>query len=137
MHRKIAFVMKKIILFVLTTLIFGACQESMEERCEREAKEFSKKNCPAMIAPEIMMDSMTFERDTHTLHYYYKLTGNSDRADAYNVEDATKMLRDGLKNATAMKTYKDLGYNFLYEYRSEKDPKIVWFSVLLTEKDYQ
>ena len=137
MHRKIAFVMKKIFLFVLTTLTLGACQESMDERCEREAKEFTKKNCPSMVAPEIMMDSMTFEKATHTLHYYYKLTGNSDRSDAYNLENATQKLKDGLKNATSMQIYKDEGYNFLYTYRSEKNPEKVWMDILLTSKDYK
>ncbi|MBR1388261.1 MAG: hypothetical protein IJ569_01410 [Prevotella sp.] len=109
----------------------------MEDKCEREAKEYTRKNCPAMIAPEIMMDSMAFERATHTLHYYYKLTGNSDRADAFDKVQAKQVLKEGLKNATSQKEYKDLGYNFLYTYRSEKDPSTIWMEINLTPKDYQ
>ena len=128
--------MKKAFLFVLAGLLCGACQESLEDRCEREAKEYTKKNCPAMIADEIMMDSMTFDRATHTVHYYYKLTGNSDRADAFKKDEVTAALRDALRNTTALKIFKDAGYSFTYTYHSEKDPKVVWFDVLLTEKDY-
>jgi hypothetical protein len=136
LHRKIAFVMKKLILFVLTALVTGACQESLEDKCEREAQEYTRRNCPAMVAPEIMMDSMTFERATHTIHYYYRLTGNSDRADAFKKDEATKVLKDGLKNTTSLQLYKDAGYNFTYTYRSEKDPKTVWMEMTFTEKDY-
>ena len=128
--------MKKSFLFVLTAILFAACQESLEDKCEREAKEFTRKNCPAMIAQEIMMDSMTFERATHTIHYYYKLTGQSDRSDAYNMEEAAKMLKEGLKNTTSVQTYKNEGYNFTYTYRSEKDPKTIWLEVKLSKKDY-
>ena len=129
--------MKKSFLFVLTAILFAACQESLEDKCEREAKEFTRKNCPEMIAQEIMMDSMTFERATHTIHYYYKLTGQSDRSDAYNMEEAAKMLKEGLKNTTSVQTYKNEGYNFTYTYRSEKDPKTIWLEVKLTKKDYE
>jgi PBP1b-binding outer membrane lipoprotein LpoB len=129
--------MKKSILFVLTAIVFAACQESMEDRCEREAKAFTRKNCPAMITPEIMMDSMTFERASRTIHYYYKLTGLSDRSNAYNKEEATKNLKEALKNTTTVQAYKNEGYNFTYTYRSEKDPKTIWLEVKLTKKDYE
>ncbi len=136
MQRKIAFVMKKTILFMLTAVALGACQESMEDRCEREAREFTRKNCPSMIADEIMMDSMVFERATLTVHYYYKLTGHSDRADAFKADEVRKVLKDALKNTTTLQPYKDEGYSFAYTYRSEKDPKTVYFDVVLTKKDY-
>ena len=129
--------MKKSILFVLTAIVFSACQESLEDRCEREVKAFTRKNCPAMITPEIMMDSMTFERASRTIHYYYKLTGLSDRSNAYNKEEATKNLKEALKNTTTVQAYKNEGYNFTYIYRSEKDPKTIWLEVKLTKKDYE
>ncbi len=128
--------MKKTFLLLLAAAALGACQESMEDRCDREAKEFTRKNCPTMIADEIMMDSMAFERSTHTIHYYYKLTGNSDRADAYNKDEVKELLRKELKNTTAVQDYKDEGYSFEYSYRSAKDPNTVYFDVLLTKKDY-
>ena len=41
-------------------LTFAACQESLDERAAREAKMYTKKNCPAKISETVVMDSMTF-----------------------------------------------------------------------------
>ena len=129
--------MKKIILFALTTLILGACQESMEDRCARECVEFTKRKCPSAVAEEMIIDSMTFDRASHTIQYYYKLTGASDRADAYQKDQARQLLKDALKNSTQLMAYKEEGYQFRYIYYSEQNPKTVYLDVLLTEKDYQ
>ena len=128
--------MKKVIVFASLALLFAACQESLEDRCAREAKEYTKRNCPAHMEKNIIMDSLTFERATHTLHYYYRITGFADKEGMLDTLQATKLLKDGLKNTTAMKVYKDNGYNFTYTYHSEKDPKKVLLEVTLTEKDY-
>lgn len=129
--------MKKIILFALTTLILGACQESMEDRCARECVEFTKRKCPSAVAEEMIIDSMTFDRASHTIQYYYKLTGASDRADAYLKDQARQLLKDALKNSTQLMAYKEEGYQFRYIYYSEQNPKTVYLDILLTEKDYQ
>ena len=129
--------MKKIILFALTTLILGACQESMEDRCARECVEFTKRKCPSAVAEEMIIDSMTFDRASHTIQYYYKLTGGSDRADAYLKDQARDALKNALKNTTQVMSYKEAGYNFRYIYYSEKNPQTVYLDILLTEKDYQ
>ena len=128
--------MKKVFVFACLALLFAACQESLEDRCAREAKEYTAKNCPARMDQNIILDSLTFERDTHTLHYYYRLTGLADKEGALDSLEAIKTLKDGLKNTTAMKTYKDNGYNFAYTYHSEKDPQKVLFEATFTEKDY-
>lgn len=128
--------MKKIILFAILALIFGACQESLEDKCAREAKAYTAKNCPAKMEENIIMDSLTFERETHTLHYYYRMTGVADKEGALDTALAKRLLKETLKNTTAMKVYKDNSYNFSYTYRSEKDPSKVLFDLTLTEKDY-
>ena len=128
--------MKKVFLFACLALIFAACQESLEDRCAREAKEYTARNCPAKMEENVILDSLTFEKGTHTLHYYYRLTGIADKEGLLDSLQATKVLKDGLKNTTAMKTYKDNGYNFAYTYHSEKDPKKVLFEVTFTKNDY-
>ena len=128
--------MKKIIVFATLALFMVSCQESLEDRCAREAKEYTAKNCPAKMDTNIIMDSLTFEKSTHTLHYYYRLTGIADKEGALDSIDAKKLLKDMLKNTTSMKTYKDNGYSFAYTYRSEKDPKKILFETLLTKEDY-
>ena len=129
--------MKKVILFVLAALILGACQESLEDKCARECKEFTKRKCPSAVAPEMIIDSMTFDRASHTLQYYYKLTGNSDRAEAFPKDQAKDLLKNALKNTTQVMAYKEAGYSFRYIYYSEKNPQTVYLDILLTEKDYQ
>ena len=129
--------MKKVILFVLATLILSACQESLEDRCARECVEFTKRKCPSAVAQDMIVDSMTFERASHTVQYYYKLTGASDRADAYPKDQAKELLKDALKNTTQVMAYKEEGYNFRYIYYSEKNPQTVYLDILLTEKDYK
>jgi hypothetical protein len=117
-------------------LFLTACQESLEDRCAREAKEFTRKNCPSKIEKNINIDSLTFERETHTLHYYYTLTGNADREGVMEEINGLDILKENLKNSTAMKVYKENHYNFTYTYHSEKDPKKVLLEVTLTDKDY-
>jgi len=129
--------MKKVILFALVTLILGACQESLEDKCARECVEFTKRKCPSSVAQDMLIDSMTFARATHTIQYYYKLTGASDRSDAYPKDQARQLLKEALKNTTQVMAYKEAGYSFRYIYYSEKNPKTVYLDILLTEKDYQ
>ena len=129
--------MKKVILFVLAALTLGACQESLEDKCARECVEFTKRKCPSAVAENMIVDSMTFDRASHTIQYYYKLTGTSDRADAYEEDQAKQLLKNALKNTTQVMVYKEAGYSFRYIYYSEKNPQTVYMDILLTEKDYQ
>ena len=129
--------MKKVILFVLAALISGACQESLEDKCARECVEFTKRKCPSAVAQNMIVDSMTFERASHTVQYYYKLTGASDRADAYQKDQARDLLKNALKNTTQVMAYKEAGYRFRYIYYSEKNPQTIYLDILLTEKDYR
>ncbi|SEF92024.1 hypothetical protein SAMN05216354_2116 [Xylanibacter ruminicola] len=128
--------MKKFCLIGLFAFIFASCQESLEDRCAREAREYTKKNCPAKLDKNINIDSLTFERETHTLHYYYTLTGIADREGVMEEIGGEQILKENLKNSTAMKTYKDNHYRFTYTYRSEKDPSKILMEVTLTDKDY-
>ena len=122
---------------MLTVLILCACQESLEDKCARECLEFTKRKCPSAMAQDIIIDSTTFERASHTIQYYYKLTGASDRADAYQKDQARGLLKDALKNTTQVMAYKEAGYSFRYIYYSEKNPQTVYLDILLTKKDYQ
>ena len=128
--------MKKLCIIASFAIILAACQESLEDRCARESKEFTRKNCPSQIEKNIIIDSLTFERATHTLHYYYTLTGIADREGVMEEINGLQILKDNLKNSTAMKVYKENHYNFTYTYRSEKDPKKILVEVTLTDKDY-
>jgi ADP-ribose pyrophosphatase YjhB (NUDIX family) len=136
LQAKNSIVMKKFWILGMIALLFSACQESLEDRCERDAKEYTRKHCPTAIDENTVIDSLVFERATHTIHYYYKLTGVADEEQALKDVDAVNVLKQGLKNATAVKVYKDAKYRFAYTYRSSKDPKKILLDVVFTDKDY-
>ena len=128
--------MKKLWVLSAIMMLLTACQESLEDRCAREAKEYTRKNCPAKMDNNSILDSLTFERETHTLHYYYRLTGFADNDSIVEKLDAGNILKNELRNTTTLKLYKDNHYRFAYTYRSEKNPEKVLLDVLLTDKDY-
>ena len=98
--------------------------------------EYTKKNCPAKIDNNTTLDSLTFDRETHTLHYYYKLTGFADQDGVLEKVDAVTVLKNELKNSTSLRVYKENKYRFAYTYHSEKDPNKVMLEVVFTDKDY-
>ena len=128
--------MKKFWTLAAFCILLVGCRESLEDRCAREAKEYTEKNCPSKLDDNIIMDSLAFERDTHTLHYYYTLTGFADRDSVLEQIDAVGALKEDLKNSTSLRVYKENKYRFAYTYYSAKDPKKVRLEVVFTDKDY-
>ena len=124
-------------LLLLSAVMLMACQESLEERCLREAKTFTKKNCPARLSDVITIDSMTFDKDTHTLHYSYTMTFNEADTTFLQPDVWRKTLLRNLKDTPSMKPYLDAGYNMQYTYHSAADPTKMVYDVTFTKKDYQ
>lgn len=116
--------------------LLAGCQESLEEKCARECRVYTQKNCPARLDDKCIVDSLTFEANSHTLHYFYTLTGVADSVGLLNLEEVKTALLDQLSNTTSMKAYKDAGYSFAYTYYSQSRPELVLFDVTLTKKDY-
>jgi hypothetical protein len=128
--------MKKLFVLAIMALTLAACQESLEERAAREAQMYTKKNCPAKISETVIMDSMTFEAQTHTIHYYYTLTGIADNDSTLNPDEARANLLAALKNTTALSVYKKEKYSFAYTYHSEKSPETVLYETTFVDGDY-
>ena len=97
---------------LLASLTLGSCQESLNEKCARECRQYTQKNCPAPIDKHTIIDSMTFEAGTRTIHYYYTLTGVADSVGLLSREEVHKALKDQLRNTTMMRAYKEEGFNF-------------------------
>ncbi len=128
--------MKKSLFLAVMALPLAACQQSLEEKAAEEARMYTEKNCPARLAENLISDSLTFEADTHTLHYYYTLTGEGDTAALSNQEEARQQLLNALKNTTSMMAYKEEGYRFAYTYHSQKKPNTIIFETVFGKKDY-
>lgn len=129
--------MKKTIIMILTGMLFVACQESLEDRCQREAKEFTQRACPRHIDTEIVLDSMTFDKENHTIGYCYTLQGSLDDPMRVDKTKFSEALLLEVKNSTNIKLYKDAGYSFRYTYYSEKNSGTKLFEATFRDKDYR
>ena len=121
----------------MSLVLLTSCQESLEDRCQREAKEFTEKSCPRHIDTEIVLDSMTFEKATHTISYLYTLNGSLDDTAKVDSAHFRELLLMEVKNSTNLKLYKDAGYSFRYTYYSEKDSGTKLFEATFRENDYR
>jgi hypothetical protein len=128
--------MRKTLLTVMAALLLTACQETLEEKAAKEAEIYTKKNCPAHIADNLTMDSLTYEQQTRTLHYYYTITGAADSVGLLNPETARSALLTELKNTTSMMAYKEAGFAFAYTYHSQRHRGTVLYETVFKDKDY-
>ncbi len=131
--------MKKLLAYFLLGLMAVSCQESLEDRAARELKEYTEKNCPTPVVNDQQMDSASFERESRTLRFYYKLYDKSDSKAlfAQHGKDIRNQILNELKNSTSTKSYKDAGFNYRYTYRSASNPNTILLDVKFTSKDYK
>ena len=136
MYRKTNHLMKKFLFIPLCALVLTACHESLEEKAAREAEEFTRKNCPMKISEYIVNDSMAYEKDTRTIHYYYTMKGRADTTAIYTPKIKEELIK-GVKDAMSLKTYKEHDFNFAYTYFTKKNKGQVLIDVKVTPKDYK
>lgn len=128
--------MRTNVLLAAVALLSVSCQESLEDRCAREARDYTEKKCPAPVGENVTIDSIGFDRSTHTMQYYYTLSGAADNKALLDSINPRAQLLQEVRNSTSVKDYKDAGYNFTYIYRSKSHPETVLFEATLTRKDY-
>ena len=117
-----------------------SCHENLEDRAARETKEFTEKKCPAVVDQFTIMDSITFDRATKTVHSYYSLRGTADTVGVLNDGNARSALVDELKRNTNNKVYKDAKFQkfqFSYTYYSARRKGLVLYETRVTPKDYE
>lgn len=113
-----------------------SCAESLEDRAYREAKEFTKKNCPAPITRELALDSIAFNKSSLTLTSYYSISPKAE-IEELDIERTSNALLTELKNSTSYILYKNAGYNFRYiYYKCGKENKHL-LDVTFKENDYR
>jgi len=137
MHIKVKMNRFFVISMVGMASLLCSCQDSLEERCAKECKSYTEKKCPAPLTTDIVIDSLVFERASHTMHYYYTVSGVADDPARFAKINAAKMMKDEVKNATSIRLYKEAGYSFAYTYWSAKNKGQVLCDVIVTKKDYQ
>lgn len=117
--------MKKTFLFPMivlgSLLMMAACTESFEDRCRREAREYTERMCPRVIAEYTMIDSMVFVEKPIGFTYYYNVSGPLDDPELMTddvIEEFRNELLRNLRQDINLKRYKERGLTFTYIYVS-------------------
>lgn len=133
--------MKKILLFTTVFLLLTACQESLEEKAAREAREVTESKCPMPIGDNMYLDSIVFDIPTLTQTQYFRFTGNSDNdSTVENIvsnNDLKGTLVKELKNTPSYKALMNKGISFRYIYGSTAEPEKTYIDITVTKEDYQ
>ncbi len=133
--------MKKILLFTTAILLLTACQESLEEKAAREAREVTESKCPMPIGDNMYLDSIVFDIPTLTQTQYFRFTGNSDNdSTVENIvsnNDLKGTLVKELKNTPSYKALMNKGISFRYIYGSTAESEKTYIDITVTKEDYQ
>lgn len=130
-----AFTLCTLLLLILTT----SCRESFEERCQREAKEYTEKYCPQVMDSYQTLDSMIYNHEPQGFSYYYSMRGLMDNDSIYADEAAILEIKqnmlDGLKTSIPMRHYLEHDFTFTYYYSSATTGQ-TYKTIVLTPEDY-
>ena len=133
--------MKKILLFTTALLLLTSCQESLEEKAAREAREVTESKCPMPIGDNMYLDSIVFDIPTLTQTQYFRFTGNSDNdSTVENIvsnNDLKGTLVKELKNTPSYKALMNKGISFRYIDGSTAEPEKTYIDITVTKEDYQ
>ena len=133
--------MKNILLFATALLLLSSCQESLEEKAAREAREVTESKCPMPIGDNMYLDSIVFDIPTLTQTQYFRFTGNSDNDSTVEKiiknNDLKGTLVQELKNTPSYKALINKGITFRYIYGSTANPEKTYIDITVTKEDYQ
>ena len=116
-----------IFFILLATILTASCTESFEDRCRREAEEYSKRECPRMVDTFIRMDSTTYASEPAGFTYHYTVLGELDDEELLTEEAIEKFrtqLLESVRNDLHLKRYKDKDFVFTYRYNSQSTGKL-------------
>lgn len=117
-----------IVIGLFSSMFFlTSCHESLEEKAEREAMDFTRKYCPTPIFNYIRTDSVVFNRHKRVYTYYISFFDQLDDEEiiSENKEKLLNMLSQSLRESTSLKTFLEAGFRFEYVCHSGSDPKKV------------
>ena len=69
--------MKKVLLMAAAIILLASCQETLEERAAREAREVTEAKCPMPIGNNMYLDSIVFDItfDDDSYGFVYRISG--------------------------------------------------------------
>ena len=133
---------------LLFMLVLTSCQESKQERLEREARELTEKNCPQRITPDgtVILDSIVYHNDSsNEIKYYYTVNTDNDGVLALQLQkkELERQLLSGINNSIDLRHVKEMGVTIVHYYNRTvtdsvgppKTENILTFE--FTKNDYQ
>ena len=133
--------MKKGIFSIAATLLgFGltaatSCgKQSFEQQLEADVRNFNEHEAPQRQEPILMLDSMAFDANIHTLSHFYTVEGDGERlfpADLWKEE-----VRKNVRSSLALKPHKEHGINLRYVYYGKSSGKVL-MDATYTPEDYR
>jgi hypothetical protein len=121
--------MKRFIYFAILALVFSSCHENLSERAEREAKEYTERNCPTPVINYSRTDSVCFDKKHNNYIYYCSFVDKFDNEKIINQNRS--QIHEGLYHSistnTGLKPYIEAGFSFTYIVRSDKQPSKILF----------
>lgn len=135
--------MKNYLLYLFIALggivILACCTESFENRCRREAREYTERMCPRAMTAGMVMDSMVFVDDPIGFTYYYTLDGALDDPELLT-EEVLDAFHDelllNLRQDINLKRYKERDFTFAYKYYSRSTGELLTEATIPPE-DYK
>lgn len=130
---------KAITMAVLAIGTLTACQENLDERSAREAREYTAKYCPTPVVNSTRIDSVVFYKSSRTYTYYCSFVGRFDsrKMVEQNRKNLHDLLLQELKDNTGIKKLKEAGYSFAYIIRSGRNPRVELYRQVIAPKDYR
>lgn len=118
--------------------VFASCHESLEDRAEREAKEFTQKFCPTPPENGVITDSIVFNKATRTRTYHYTFVNELDNEEALSLkkDEIVHGLLIQIRSNPQNKSYIEAGFAFSYVCRSESKGNVI-LSHTFTSTDLQ
>ncbi len=129
--------MKRLFLFCTAAFLFLSCQETLEERAAREAREMTETKCPMPVGDNMFLDSITFDIPTLTQSQYFRVFGKLDNDTLFQAVDSRSLLLEELRNTPSYRPLMERGVTFHYLYHSSKSPSKVMLELTLTPDEYK
>ena len=129
------------ILFLVLLVSFTSCQERKADFFERDAKEYTEKNCPQVFDKYTTLDSVVYVREKDgagDLVQYYTLNLNEEARNELmkQLGELAEMNLTAVRNSIVFAKHKEEGVSFTYIYHdATTGEKIVEYH--FTKKDYQ
>ena len=126
--------MKKFVVPIVSFIVcifMTSCQESMEDKAMRQAKEYTERYCPTPVVNYSRTDSVLFDRQRKVYIYhisFFDVLDDSNVVDE-NKDKITDMLTQSVREAPGLKNFIEAGFRFEYVCHSAKEPKKVLFKV--------